>query len=123
MTTNLFVIPNVKELRTYVVLEFYCPFFPNILVCWRPKFSIFLNNFHSRVEFGTIFLEGLRNFGGGGLNTRNPALGTPLVAATVFSDFLLQNACPCTKNALALYFCMISQYYLQQSKTRLFSHR
>ena len=24
MTTNLFVIASVKQLRTYVVLEFYC---------------------------------------------------------------------------------------------------
>jgi hypothetical protein len=38
-------------------------FYPNILGCWRPKFSKF-NSFHNRVEFGTI-LEGLRNFGGG----------------------------------------------------------
>ena len=27
MTTNLFVIVNVKQLRTYVFLEFYCFFF------------------------------------------------------------------------------------------------
>jgi len=27
MTTNLFVIVNVKQLRTWVVLEFYCLFF------------------------------------------------------------------------------------------------
>ena len=53
-------------MRTYVVLEFYCLFFPNILGCWRPKFSNFFNSFHNRVEFGTIFLEGLRNFGEGG---------------------------------------------------------
>jgi len=26
MTTNLFVIANVKQLRTQVVLEFVCPF-------------------------------------------------------------------------------------------------
>ena len=26
MTTNLFVIDSVKQLRTEVVLEFYCPF-------------------------------------------------------------------------------------------------
>ena len=26
MTTNLFVIANIKQLRTYVVLEFYWPF-------------------------------------------------------------------------------------------------
>jgi len=41
MATNLFVITNVKQLRTYVVLEFYCLFFPNILGRWRPKFGIF----------------------------------------------------------------------------------
>ena len=40
MTTNLCVIANVKQLRTWVVLEFYS-FFPNILGCWRPKFSNF----------------------------------------------------------------------------------
>jgi len=27
MTTNLFVIANVKQLRTYVLLEFYCLFY------------------------------------------------------------------------------------------------
>ena len=26
MATNLFVIANVKQLRTYVILEFYCLF-------------------------------------------------------------------------------------------------
>ena len=70
-TTNLFAIANVKQLRTYIVLEFYCLFFLNILVCWHPKFSNFFNNFHSWVEFGTIFW---RAFGisGGGLNTPTP---------------------------------------------------
>jgi hypothetical protein len=37
---NLFVIVNVKQLRTEGVLEFYC-LFPNILGCWCPKFSNF----------------------------------------------------------------------------------
>ena len=41
MTTNLFVIANVKQLRNFLVLEFYCLFFPNILGFWRPKFSNF----------------------------------------------------------------------------------
>ena len=50
-----------------VVLEFYCLVFPNILGCWRPEFTFFLDSFHSRVEFGTI-LDGLRNFAGGVLN-------------------------------------------------------
>jgi len=39
MTTNLFVIANVKKLRTEGDIEFY--FFPNILGCWLPKFSNF----------------------------------------------------------------------------------
>ena len=30
MTTNLFVIANVKQFRTYVVLEFYCLFSENL---------------------------------------------------------------------------------------------
>ena len=72
ITTNLFAIANVKQLRTYVVLEFYCLFFPNILVCWRPKFSNSLNSFHNRVEFDTIFWRAFGISGGGSLNTRNP---------------------------------------------------
>ena len=39
MTTNLFVIANVKQLRTDCSFNILLPFFPNILVCWRPKFS------------------------------------------------------------------------------------
>jgi len=62
MTTNLFVIANVKQLRTGGSFRILLPFFLNILGCWRPKFSNF-NSVHNRVEFGTI-LEGLRNFGG-----------------------------------------------------------
>ena len=30
MASNLFVIANVKQLRTKVVLEFYCPFFQHL---------------------------------------------------------------------------------------------
>ena len=40
--------------------------------------SAIFNSLHNRVEFGTI-LEGLRNIGGGGVNT---PLGTPLVCTT-----------------------------------------
>ena len=32
MTTNLFVIANVKQLRTQVVLEFYCTFSGHLVV-------------------------------------------------------------------------------------------
>ena len=63
MTTNLFVIANVKQLRTYVVLEFYCLFPPRTSWGVGVLNSTIFNNFHNRVEFGTI-LEGLRNFGG-----------------------------------------------------------
>jgi len=80
MTTNLFVIANVKHLRTGGSFRILL-LFPNILGFWRPRFSKF-NSFHSRVEFGTI-LEGLRNFGGGGLNTQTP-LGMPLLPCPIF---------------------------------------
>jgi len=32
MTTNLFVIANLKQLQTYVVLEFYCLFSEHLWV-------------------------------------------------------------------------------------------
>ena len=35
--------------------------------------SAIFNSFHNQVEFGTI-LEGLRNFGGGGVEPHNPPL-------------------------------------------------
>ena len=79
MTTNLFVIDNVKQLRTLLVLEFYCLFF---WTSWSVGVvnSAIYNNFHNQVEFGTI-LEGLRNFGEGEVE---PPLGTPLATPTSF---------------------------------------
>ena len=62
MTANLFVIANVKQLQTYVVLEFYCLFSRTSWSVGVLNSAIF-NSFQSRVEFGTI-LEGLWNFGG-----------------------------------------------------------
>jgi len=64
ITTNLFVIANVKQLRSLVVLEFYCPFFRT---SWGVGFlnSAIFNSFHNRVDFGAI-LEGFRIFFGGG---------------------------------------------------------
>jgi len=61
--TNLFVIDNVNQLRTYVVLEFNCLFSEHLGVFSVLNSAIF-NSFHNRVVFGTI-LEGLRNFEGG----------------------------------------------------------
>ena len=62
MTTNLFVIANVKQLRTGGSFRILLPFFRT---SWGVGFlnSAIFNSFHNRVEFGTI-LEGLRNFGG-----------------------------------------------------------
>jgi len=73
-TTNLFVIANVKQLRTGGSFKIVLSFSEH-LGYWRLNTAIF-NSFHNRVEFGTILL-GLRNIGGGGLNTPTPLLGTP----------------------------------------------
>jgi len=58
MPTNLFVIANVKQLRTLL---------PFLRTSWGVGVlnSTIFNSFHNRVEFGTI-LESQRNFGGGG---------------------------------------------------------
>jgi len=77
MTTNLFVIFNVKQLRTGGSFRILLPFSEHLGDVGVLNSAIFLNSFHNRVEFGTI-LEGLRNFGGGGVETPTP-LGTPLV--------------------------------------------
>jgi len=63
MTTNLFVIANVKQLRTDGSFRILLPFFRT---SWGVGVlnSANFNSFHNRVEFGTI-LEDLRNFGEG----------------------------------------------------------
>ena len=71
MTTNLYVIANVKQLRTDGSFRILLPFFRTSR-CVDILNSAIFNSVHIRVEFGTI-LEGLRNFGGGGcLNTPKP---------------------------------------------------
>jgi len=70
MTTNLFVTANVKQLRTGGSFRILLPFF-RTSGCVGVLNSAIFNSFHNRVEFGTI-LEGLRNFGGGLLNTPQP---------------------------------------------------
>jgi len=72
MTTNLFVIATVKQLRTDGSCRILLPFSRTSWVVGVLNSAIF-NSFHNRVEFGTI-LEGFRNFflGGGVLNTPNP---------------------------------------------------
>jgi len=70
MTTNLFVIANVKQLRTEGSFRVLLSFFRTSWGVGVLNSAIF-NSFHNRVEFGTI-LEGLRNFGGGGFEHPNP---------------------------------------------------
>ena len=64
MTTNLFVIANVKQLRTGGSFRILLLFFRT---SWCVGFlnSAIFNNFHNRVDFGANF-EGLRNWGRGG---------------------------------------------------------
>ena len=79
MTTNLFVIANVKQLQTDGSFRILLSFFRT---SWGVGVlnSAVVNSFHNRAEFGTI-LEGLRNFGGwGGFEHPKPPLGAPLVS-------------------------------------------
>jgi len=70
MTTSLFVIANVKQLRTSGSFRILLPFFRTSWAVGILNSKMF-NSFHSLVEFGTI-LEGLRNFGGGGRGLNPP---------------------------------------------------
>jgi len=77
-TTNLFIIANIKQLRTGGNFRILLHFFRTSWGVGVLNSAIF-NSVHNRVEFGTI-LEGLRNFGGGGnLPQRPPPHVTPLV--------------------------------------------
>jgi len=81
MTTNLFVIANVKQLRTDGSFRILLPFFRTSWSVGVLNSAIF-NSFHNRVEFGTI-LEGFRNFGlgGGGVeHTKPPPYPVPWYA-------------------------------------------
>jgi len=71
MTANLFIIVNVKQLRTGGSFRILLPFFRTSLGVGVPNSAIF-NSFHNQVEFGTIW-EGLRNFGGGGFEPPPPS--------------------------------------------------
>jgi len=81
MTTNLFVIANVKQLRIGGSFRILLPFFRT---SWGVGVlnSAIPNSFHNRVEFGTT-LEGLRNFGGGG-GFEHPNPPPPSVRHCVF---------------------------------------
>ena len=77
MTTNLFVIAHVKQLKIDGSFRILLPFSRTSWGVGVLNSAVF-NNFHNWVEFGTI-LEGLRNFGGGGVEPSQPPnpLGTP----------------------------------------------
>ena len=81
MTTNLFVVANVKQLRTDGSFRILLQFFGTSWGVGVLNSAIF-NRFHNRVEFGTI-LEDLRNFGGGGFETPAPLLGAPLMNCAI----------------------------------------
>jgi len=68
MTTNLFVIANVQQLRTGGSFRILLAFFQTSWGVGVLNWAIF-NSFHNRVEFGTIS-EGLRIFEGGGFEPR-----------------------------------------------------
>ena len=81
MTTNLFVIAKVKQLRTGSRFRILLPSFRTSWGVGVLNSAIF-NNFHSWIEFGTI-LEGLRNFGG----VLNPPTPLRYATANVFDAF------------------------------------
>jgi len=70
VTTHLFVIANVKQLRTDGSFRILLPFF---LTSWGVGIlnTAIFNSFHNQAEIGTI-LEGFWNFGGGGVEPLQP---------------------------------------------------
>jgi len=70
MTTNLFVIANVKQLQTGGNFRILLPFFQTSWGVGVLNSAVF-NSFHNRVVFGTIS-ERLRNFRGGGFEPPKP---------------------------------------------------
>jgi len=71
MTTSLFVIANVKQLRTGGSFRILLPFFRTSWGVGVLNSAIF-NSFYNQAEFGMV-LEGLRNlFRGGGVEPPKP---------------------------------------------------
>jgi len=66
MKTNLFVIANVKQLRTGGSFRILLPFFRTSWGVAVLNSAIF-NSFHNRVEFGTILESAFGISGGGGV--------------------------------------------------------
>ena len=84
MTTNLFVIANVKQLRTDGSFIILLPFFRTSWDVGILNSAIF-NSFHNRVEFNTI-LEGLPNIGKGGFE--HPGRANPQVNNNVAGSYI-----------------------------------
>ena len=104
ITNHLFVIANVKQLRTLVVLEFYCLFFRTSWGVGALNSAIF-NSFHTRVEFGTIL--GTFGISGGGFESPQ----TPLRYATApYAPYILPFAqrnelCSFVRSFVRLFVC------------------
>ena len=85
MITNLFVIANVKQLRTGGSFRILLPFFSRTSWGVGVLNSAIFNSFHNRIEFGTILEFGIS--GGGGLNgfepPKPPPLGTPPIRGSI----------------------------------------
>jgi len=82
MTTNLFVIANVKQLRTGGSFRILLTFFQTSWGVGVLNSAIFIS-FHNRVKFGTIF-GGPSEFQGD-LNPPKLPLGKPLVTCVLNS--------------------------------------
>ena len=75
MTTNLFVIANVKQLRTDGSFRILLPFSRTSWGVGVLNSAIF-KSFHNQVEFGTILWRAFGISGGGGLNHPTPRYAT-----------------------------------------------
>ena len=77
MTINLFVIANVKQLRTGGSFRNLLPFFRTSWGVGVLNSAIF-NSFHNRVELNTFWRTLPSEFRGRGWLNPQPTLGTPL---------------------------------------------
>jgi hypothetical protein len=81
MTTNLFAIANVKQLRTYIVLELYCLFFFEHLGVLASQIQqFFLTVFTVGLSLARFF-GGPSEFRGGGV--RKPETPPPGYATVI----------------------------------------
>jgi len=84
MTTNLFVIANVKQLRTGGSFRILLPFFRTSWGCWRPKFSNFLTVFAIGLSLARFWRAFGISRGGGGFHPPQTLLDTPLPVTGLF---------------------------------------